>query len=83
MGGSGEGPPRPNVGDLRLQSDYTINDGLFGFGALAYQDDRFSGFQYQASASGGSGLQVLRLGYHQALRPGGLLVIGCCGRRYC
>ena len=41
--------------DLRLQSDYTINTKLFAFGALAYQDDRFSGFQYQASASGGLG----------------------------
>ena len=28
---------------------------MFAFGALAYQDDRFSGFQYQASASGGLG----------------------------
>jgi putative salt-induced outer membrane protein len=41
--------------DLRLQSDYTITPRLFSFGALAYQDDRFSGFQYQASASGGLG----------------------------
>ena len=41
--------------DLRLQSDYTINTKLFAFGALAYQDDRFSGFEYQASASGGLG----------------------------
>jgi putative salt-induced outer membrane protein len=41
--------------DLRLQSDYTINTKLFAFGALAYQDDRFSGFQYQASGSGGLG----------------------------
>lgn len=41
--------------DLRLQSDYTITQKLFSFGALAYQDDRFSGFQYQASASGGLG----------------------------
>jgi len=41
--------------DLRLQSDYTINTQLFAFGALAYQDDRFSGFQYQASASAGLG----------------------------
>lgn len=41
--------------DLRLQSDYTITPKLFSFGALAYQDDRFSGFQYQASASGGLG----------------------------
>jgi putative salt-induced outer membrane protein len=41
--------------DLRLQSDYSINTRVFAFGALAYQDDRFSGFQYQASASGGIG----------------------------
>src|SRR6186713_669303 len=41
--------------DLRLQSDYTITTKLFTFGALAYQDDRFSGFEYQASASGGLG----------------------------
>jgi putative salt-induced outer membrane protein len=41
--------------DLRLQSDYSINTNLFAFGALAYQDDRFSGFQYQASGSGGLG----------------------------
>jgi putative salt-induced outer membrane protein len=41
--------------DLRLQSDYTINSNLFAFGALAYQDDRFSGFQYQGSGSGGIG----------------------------
>jgi putative salt-induced outer membrane protein len=41
--------------DLRQQSDYTINSTVFAFGALAYQDDRFSGFQYQASASGGLG----------------------------
>jgi putative salt-induced outer membrane protein len=41
--------------DMRLQSDYTINTRLFAFGAFAYQDDRFSGFQYQGSASGGLG----------------------------
>lgn len=41
--------------DLREQSDYTITSKLFAFGALAYQDDRFSGFQYQASGSGGLG----------------------------
>jgi putative salt-induced outer membrane protein len=41
--------------DFRLQSDYTINSSLFAFGALAYQDDRFSGFQYQGSGSGGIG----------------------------
>jgi putative salt-induced outer membrane protein len=45
--------------DLRLQSDYTITSQLFAFGALAYQDDRFSGFQYQASGSGGMGYKFL------------------------
>ncbi len=44
--------------DFRLQSDYTINSNLFAFGALAYQDDRFSGFQYQGSASGGIGTRI-------------------------
>lgn len=41
--------------DARLQSDYTINTRVFAFGALAYQRDWFSGFQYQASASVGLG----------------------------
>jgi putative salt-induced outer membrane protein len=41
--------------DTRLQSDYTINPSLFAFGALSYEDDRFSGFQYQASATAGLG----------------------------
>jgi putative salt-induced outer membrane protein len=41
--------------DVREQSDYTINTRVFAFGAFAYQDDRFSGFEYQTSASGGIG----------------------------
>lgn len=45
--------------DARLQSDYTFDTHWFAFGALSYQDDRFSGFQYQASASGGVGYKFL------------------------
>lgn len=45
--------------DARLQSSYQINVHLFSFAALSYQDDRFSGFQYQASASGGLGYKFL------------------------
>lgn len=41
--------------DARLQSNYQFTPHLFSFGALSYQDDRFSGFQYQASASAGLG----------------------------
>jgi putative salt-induced outer membrane protein len=45
--------------DARLQSDYTINAHVFAFGALSYQDDRFSGFQYQASGSAGIGYKFI------------------------
>jgi putative salt-induced outer membrane protein len=39
----------------RLQSNYQFSVHLFSFAALSYQDDRFSGFQYQASGSAGLG----------------------------
>ncbi|MGH8139389.1 MAG: DUF481 domain-containing protein [Steroidobacteraceae bacterium] len=45
--------------DASLQSDYLITAHLFSFGAVAYQDDRFSGFQYQASGSGGLGYKFI------------------------
>jgi putative salt-induced outer membrane protein len=45
--------------DARLQSDYRITPRWFSFAALSYQDDRFSGFQYQASASGGLGYKLI------------------------
>ena len=41
--------------DARLQSNYQITAHMFSFAALSYQDDRFGGFQYQASGSGGLG----------------------------
>jgi putative salt-induced outer membrane protein len=41
--------------DARLQSNYQFSPHLFTFGALSYVDDRFSGFQYQTSASAGLG----------------------------
>jgi len=45
--------------DARLQSNYQVNVHLFSFAALQLQDDRFSGFQYQASASGGLGYKFV------------------------
>lgn len=41
--------------DSRWQSQLGIRDGLYWFGALRYEDDRFSGFDYQASVSSGIG----------------------------
>lgn len=37
------------------QSDYAITKKAFWFGGLRYENDRFSGFDYQASASSGFG----------------------------
>jgi putative salt-induced outer membrane protein len=37
------------------QSDYKISEPVFAFGALHYEQDKYSGFDYQASASAGVG----------------------------
>ena len=37
------------------QSDYKMNDRTFAFGGLRYERDKFSGFDYQATASTGIG----------------------------
>lgn len=37
------------------QTDYKFSEVVFAFGNLRYEDDRFSGFDYQASASAGIG----------------------------
>lgn len=44
--------------DTGWQSDYSFTKDFFGFGALRYQHDMFSGFQYQASLTGGVGYNV-------------------------
>lgn len=40
------------------QSNYNITSALFAFGALRYEHDLFSGFQYQGSATAGIGYQI-------------------------
>lgn len=37
------------------QSDYKVSERTFAFGALHYEQDKYSGFDYQASASTGMG----------------------------
>lgn len=41
----------------RWESKYELNERWYGLGQLRYEDNRFSGYEYQASATGG-------LGYH-------------------
>jgi putative salt-induced outer membrane protein len=45
--------------DARLQSNYSITNALYAFGALTYINDKFSGFQYQTSATGGIGYKFI------------------------
>ncbi|MDX2221506.1 MAG: DUF481 domain-containing protein [Rhodospirillaceae bacterium] len=43
---------------LGAQSNVDIQDNLYGFGALSYEDDRFSGYAYEAEAGVGVGYRV-------------------------
>jgi putative salt-induced outer membrane protein len=42
-----------------LQSDFQITPRAFGFGALHFLEDQFSGFQYQASLTTGLGYKLI------------------------
>lgn len=45
--------------ELRWQTDYKLSERLFWFGALRGEQDRFSGFQYQATLSSGVGYHFI------------------------
>jgi putative salt-induced outer membrane protein len=45
--------------EARYQADYKINDRLSWFAALRGEQDRFSGFAYQATASTGASYQLI------------------------
>lgn len=45
--------------ETRGQSNYSISEQLFAFGALRYEHDLFDGFQYQASLTGGMGYKLI------------------------
>lgn len=44
---------------LRAKSDYAISETLYGFGAFRYEDNRFSGYEYQSSLTGGVGVHLI------------------------
>jgi putative salt-induced outer membrane protein len=47
--------------DAQWQSNYNFTDRMYVFGALHYDDDKFSGFQYQETASTGLGYSLVKL----------------------
>jgi putative salt-induced outer membrane protein len=46
--------------DTHFQTDLALSERAFWFGAVRYEDDRFSGFAYQESLSGGAGRDFIR-----------------------
>src|SRR5690606_22372856 len=44
---------------LRGKTQYALDDRYYAFGNGRYQDDRFSGYEYQASLVGGVGVHVI------------------------
>lgn len=47
------------------QSDYKFNEFDYFYGLISYEDDRFSGFQYQAKLSVGYGRKVIHTDSHE------------------
>lgn len=45
--------------NLTGKSQYKMSERAYAFGRLAYEDDRFSGYEYQGSATLGAGYSVL------------------------
>jgi putative salt-induced outer membrane protein len=47
--------------EAQWQSNYNFTNRLYAFGALHYDDDKFSGFQYQETVSTGAGYSFIKL----------------------
>jgi putative salt-induced outer membrane protein len=45
--------------ELRGQSEYALNERSFVFGSLRYEDDRFTDYDYQATAAAGYGYHLI------------------------
>ena len=45
--------------DTRWQTDHRFREDMFWFGSLRYEEDRYSGFEYQASISAGAGRRFM------------------------
>jgi putative salt-induced outer membrane protein len=54
-----DGVTSANRWELRGESDYKLTDRSYLFGALRYEDDQFTDFEYQAIASVGYGYKLI------------------------
>jgi putative salt-induced outer membrane protein len=58
--GSTRGQTTAQAWDTYFQGNYNFTPRLFWYGALRYDDNRFSGFAYQATAATGMGYQFIK-----------------------
>jgi putative salt-induced outer membrane protein len=58
--GSTQGETTAQAWEVYAQANYNISSRFFWFVSTRYQDDRFSGFSYQATAATGAGYQVVK-----------------------
>jgi putative salt-induced outer membrane protein len=54
-----DGITSANRWELRGESDYELTDRSYLFGALRYEDDEFTDYEYQATASAGYGYKFI------------------------
>ena len=54
-----DGVTSANRWELRGESDYSLSDRSYVFGALRYEDDQFTDYNYQATASVGYGYKLI------------------------
>lgn len=61
---------------FRERSEYALGEKSYGYGQLRYEEDEFSGYDYQASATLGAGSRLLETGGHLLDASAGLGVRG-------
>jgi len=58
--GANHGETTAQAWEVHGQANYNITDRFFWFGGARYDDDRFSGFAYQAAVTTGAGYQFVK-----------------------
>jgi putative salt-induced outer membrane protein len=58
--GSTRGETTAQAWNVHAQANHNINDRLYAYGGLRYDDDKFSGFAYQETLSAGAGYQFIK-----------------------
>lgn len=69
---SDKGVDSADSGRLNVRSAYKFSQDAYGFAALRYEQDKFSGFDYQTSLVFGAGKQIINNAQHELDLSAGL-----------